>query len=82
VEILVGESVFLYIWCGNGIPHLFFSNTPLPANNNYWTKVQLSTKSVSNIFFSTCCTAFLKLRYRDIVAFRTKNWMDENLLIG
>jgi len=22
-----------------------FSNTPLPASNNFWTKVQLSTKS-------------------------------------
>ena len=28
MEILVGESVFLSIWRGNGIPHLFFSNTP------------------------------------------------------
>jgi len=26
--------------------------------------------------FSTYCTVFLKLRYRDIVAFRTKSWMD------
>jgi len=51
VEILVGESLFLYIWCGNGIPHLFFSNAPLPASNNYWTKVQLSTKS--DAFLST-----------------------------
>jgi len=45
VEILAGESVFLYIWRGNGISQLFFSNTPLPASNNYWTKVQLSTQS-------------------------------------
>jgi len=37
--------------------------------------------AVSNNLFSTCCIVFLKLRYRDIVAFRTKNWMDENLII-
>jgi len=37
--------------------------------------------AVSNNLFSTCCTVFLKLRYRDIVAFRTKNWMDEILVI-
>jgi len=68
----------------------FFSNTFLPASNNFWTEVQLSTNqmlfinqysAVSNNLFSTCCSVFLKLRYRDIVAFRTKNWMDENLVI-
>jgi len=32
--------------------------------------------AVSNNFFSTYSTIFLKLRYRDIVAFRTKNSMD------
>jgi len=37
--------------------------------------------AVSNNLFSTCCSVFLKLRYRDIVAFRTKNCMDENLVI-
>ena len=26
-------------------PHLFFSNTSLPASNNFWTKIQLSKKS-------------------------------------
>ena len=26
-------------------PHLVFSNTPLPASNNFWTKIQLSKKS-------------------------------------
>jgi len=52
VEILVGESVLLYVWCGNGVPTpLFFSNTPLPASNNFWTNVQLSTKS--DAFLST-----------------------------
>jgi len=51
VEILVGESVSLYIWCGNGILHPFFSNTPLPASKTFWTKVRLSTKS--NAFLLT-----------------------------
>jgi len=37
--------------------------------------------AVSNNLFSTCCIVFLKFRYRDIVTFRTKNWMDENLVI-
>ena len=37
--------------------------------------------AVFNNLFSTCCSVFLKLRYRDIVAFRTKNWMDENMVI-
>jgi len=33
VEILVGESVFLYVWCGNGVPTpLFLAIHPfLPA---------------------------------------------------
>jgi len=53
-----------------------------PANNNFLTVVQLSTKSdafyrpiksaVSNNIFSTYFTEFLKLHYRDIVGFRTK----------
>jgi len=61
-----------------------------PANNNFLTIVHLSTKSdafyrpikssVSNIFFSTYCTELLKLHYRDIVGFRTKNWKDEKLV--
>jgi len=32
-------------------------------------------------FFSTYCTEFLKLDYRDIVGFRTKNRKDEKLVI-
>jgi len=36
---------------GTTFPHLFFSNTPLPASNNFWTQVQLSTKS--DAFLST-----------------------------
>ena len=59
----------------------FFIKTPLPASNNFLSKVQLSKKSeaflsanilLSLIIFSTYCTVFLKLRYHDIVAFRTK----------
>ena len=72
-------------------PHLFFSNTPLPASNNFWTKVQLSTKSdaflSTNILLSLFiffnlgyCTVFLKLCYHDIVTFG-KKWMYENLVI-
>jgi len=39
--------------------------------------------AVSNNFFSTYCAVdlFLKLRSHDIVTFRTKKWMDENLVI-
>jgi len=58
MEILVDESVFLYVWCGNGVPtpniNLFFSNTPLPIPTPLFflaihpclpaTNVQLSTK--------------------------------------
>jgi len=36
---------------------------------------------VSKKIFSTYWTVFLKLRYHDTVAFRTKNWMDEKLVI-
>ena len=37
--------------------------------------------AVSHNLFSPCCSVFLKLCYRDIVAFRTKKWMYENLVI-
>jgi len=37
--------------------------------------------AVYNNFFSTYCTEFLKLHYRDIVGFCTKNWKDEKLVI-
>jgi len=62
-----------------------------PASNNFRTKVQLGTKSDAFLstqvllslikIFSTCCTVFLKLRYRDIVEFRTKNRMDGEKLV-
>ena len=41
MEILVGES-FYFIFGVGAAP--FFSNAPLPASNNCWTKVQLTTK--------------------------------------
>jgi len=53
-EILVGESVLLYVWCGTWkrCSHTsFFSNTSLPASNNFSTKSQFSTKS--DAFLST-----------------------------
>ena len=91
MEILVGESVFLYIWRGNGIPHLFLSNNPA-WQQQFLDKSSAQHKikcflidhysAVSNKFFSTYCTVFLKLRYCDIVTFRTKNWIDENLVVG
>jgi len=68
----------------------FFSNTFLPGSNNFWTNFSSARNqmlfinqysAVSKNLFLTCCSVFLKLRYRDIVAFRTKNWMDENLII-
>jgi len=64
-EILVGETVFLCIWCENGIPHLFFSNAPLPASNNFWTKVQLSTKS--DAFLSTIILLSLLIFFQPTV---------------
>ena len=51
MEILVCKSVFLYVWRERHSHTSFFSNTPLPTSNNFWTKVQLSTKSDS--FLST-----------------------------
>ena len=92
VEVLVGESIFLYVWCGNGVPNIWTIGQKffLDKSSDFWTKVPLSTKSdafyrpvflMCLIIFSTCCTVYLKLRYRDIVAFRTKNWMAENLVI-
>jgi len=92
VEILVGESIFLYVWCGNAVPTLLFLaiHSCLPAKifgqkfssarNQMLFIDQYS--AVSNNLFATCCIVFLKLRYRDIVTFRTKNWMDENLVVG
>ena len=59
-----------------------------PASNNFCSKGQLSMKSDTFlstnillsllIFFSTYCAVSLKLRYRHIVAFRTKklNWWE------
>ena len=38
--------------------------------------------AVSNKFLSTYSTIFPKLRCRDIAAFRTKNWMDEQKLVN
>jgi len=67
VEILVGESVLLYIWCGNGIPHLFFSNTPLPTSNNFWTKVQLST--ISDAFLSILILLSLILFFQPTIRY-------------
>jgi len=91
MEILVGESIFLYVWCGNGVPTLLFLaiHSCLPATifgqNFSSARNQMlfidQYSAVSNNLFSTCCIVFLKLRYRDIVAFRTKNLMDKNLVI-
>jgi len=69
--------------CGPGSHTSIFSNTTLPASNNFWTKLQLNTKSdvflSTNILLSlikffqpTYSSLYLKLPYRDIVAFRTK----------
>ena len=91
MEILVGESILLYVWCGNGVPTPLFLVIPscLPATvfgqkfssarNQMLFINQYS--AVSNNLFSACCTVLLKLRYRDIVPLRTKSCMDENLVI-
>jgi len=65
---------------GTAFPHLFFSNTSLSASNKFWTKVSSARNQIfllGNILLSLIivlvqCTIFLKLRYRDMVAFRTK----------
>ena len=83
---LVWERRSFVFGVGTAFPHLFFSNTFLPASNNFWTlssaqheiRCFLSTRflAVFNDLFSTCCVVFPKLRYHDIVAFHTKiEWM-------
>ena len=69
------KSVFLYIWRGNGIPRLFLSNTPA-CQQQFFDKSSAQHEircffidqhsAVSDDFFSTYCTVFLKFRYRDI----------------
>jgi len=56
VEILLGESVFLYVWCGNGVP-----------SNNFWTKVQLSAKSYA--FLSTNILLSLAIFFQPAVQY-------------
>jgi len=74
VENLAGESIFLYVWCGNGVPCLLatiFGQKFSSARNQMLFIDRYS--AVSNNLLSTCCIVFLKMRYRDIVAFRKKN---------
>ena len=71
-------------------PHLFFLvvHPCLPATILDKCSAQQEIRrffidqhfAVSNNFFSTYGTVFLKLRYRDTVAFCTKNWMHEKLV--
>jgi len=51
VEILVGESVYFIFGVRTAFHTSFLTIHPLPASNNFWTKVQLSTKS--DAFLST-----------------------------
>jgi len=65
VEIFVGESVFVYNWRGNGIPHHFFSNTPA-CQQQFLDKSSAQHEircfsidhysAVSNNFFLIYCT--------------------------
>jgi len=78
VEILVDESDFLYVWCGNTVP-TFLSLAIHPCLPATMFRQKFSSarnqmlyyidqySAVSNHFFSTYCAVFL------IVAFRTKN---------
>jgi len=68
---------------GTAFPHLFFQQCTPACQEHFLDKSSAQHEircffidqhsAVSNNFVSTYCTAFLKLRYRDIVAFRTKN---------
>jgi len=56
VVILAGESQSSFMFgVGTPFPHLFFSNTFLPASNDFWTKVQLSTKPDAFHRRTFCC---------------------------
>jgi len=55
VKILVGESIFLCLVWERRSHTSFFSSTFLPASNNFWTKVQLSTKSDAFYQPIFCC---------------------------
>ena len=76
------ESIFLHVWYGNAVPTpLFLAIHPARQQQFFFSSPRNQTffidqcSPVSNNFFSTYCTVFL------IVAFRTKNWMDEKLII-
>jgi len=71
---------------GTAFPHLLFQHYTPACQQQSLNKSSAQHEircffinqhsAVSNIFFSTYCTVFLKLRYRNIVAFRTKiEWM-------
>ena len=68
-------------WLTSDLPATIFGQSSAQYDN-WWFFIDLDS-AASNKIFSTFCTVFLKLRYRDIVTFRTKNWMDnqEKLLI-
>ena len=70
MEILVGESVFLYVWCGNAVA----SQQPYLDESSAHHEIRCyfidQYSAVSNNFVST--SSISKLSYRDIAAFRTK----------
>jgi len=72
VETLAGESILLYVWCGNGVPTPLFlaMHSCLPATvfeqkfssaRNHMLFIN-QYSAVSNNLFSTCCTVLLKMR--------------------
>jgi len=94
VEILIGESSFLYVWCGNGVPTRLFLpiHSCLPATI-FGQKFSSSRKqmlfidqcsAVSYNLFSTCGIVFLKLRYRDthkkLNGWEFGHWLTANLM--
>ena len=72
MEVLVGESIFLYVWRGNGVRAPLFSNTFSCVPATIFGQKFRSARNqvlfidqysdVSNDLFSTCCAVFLKLR--------------------
>jgi len=66
----------------------FYSNAFLPASNNFWIKVKSSAQHDLLIDqFLLCLMICFQLAVQyfwncvtDLVAFHTKNWIDENLV--
>jgi len=56
VEVLVGESIFLYVWCGNGVPTPLFLaiHSCLPATI-FGQKFRSARNQMLFIDLYSCC---------------------------